>query len=118
MEFLDKYLSLKYFFISFCIGMFMVYILTPLPEIIIRYPTPHNAGKIIYKDSADMCYVYDSREVTCPQKGIIHTPLQIINNKDKNNKGAISKIFDKINNGNQKNRITPSENKNETFYTK
>jgi len=96
MDFLDKYLSLKCFFISFCIGMFMVYITMPLPEIIIRYPTPHNAGKIIYKDSADMCYVYDAREVNCPKEGIIKTPLQTINNKIKNNKGAITQLFDKI----------------------
>ena len=109
MIFLDKYLSLKLFFISFCIGMFMVYILTPLPEIIIRYPTPHNAGKIVYKDSADMCYVYDSREVKCPKKGIVETPLQIPNNKLKNNKGAFTKIFDRIQNGNKKTGTSSSE---------
>jgi len=99
MAFLDKYLSLKYFFVSFCIGMFMVYILTPLPEIIIKYPTPYNSGKIVYKDSADICYVYDKRQVNCSGKSSIDTPLQIINNKITNNKGAIEKIFDKLKNG-------------------
>ena len=68
----------------------------PLPEIIIRYPTPHHAGKVIYKDSADMCYVYDSREVNCPKEGVITTPLQSINNKIKNNKGVITHLFDKV----------------------
>ena len=38
------------FIISFCIGILLVYLLTPIPKIIIRYPTPENAGKIIYKD--------------------------------------------------------------------
>ena len=85
----------------------MVYILTPLPEIIIRYPTPHNSGKIVYKDSADMCYVYDAREVKCPKEGVVETPLQITNNKLKNNKGAITKIFNKLQNENKKEFTTP-----------
>jgi hypothetical protein len=96
MDFLDKYLSLKYFFVAFCLGMFMVYITMPLPEIIIRYPTPYNAGTIIYKDSADICYVYDARKVNCPKEGVIKTPLQSVNNKIKNNKGAITQLFDKL----------------------
>ena len=94
---INKYLSLKCFFISFFIGMFMVYITTPLPEIIIKYPTPSNAGKIIYKDNADTCYVYDSKETVCPKEGIIDTPLQFANNKDKNNKGIITNLFENIN---------------------
>ena len=113
MDFLDKYLSLKHFFISFFIGMFIVYITVPLPEIIIRYPTPNNSGSIIYKDNADVCYVYDSNEITCPKSGVINTPLQIINNKDKNNKGAITNFLDKINGKNEnigkENTITSSE---------
>ena len=106
MDFLDKYLSLKHFFVAFFIGMFMVYITVPLPEIIIRYPTPHNAGSIIYKDNADMCYVYEAQEINCPKEGVINTPLQIINNKVKNNKGAITNIFDKINGNSGKENST------------
>ena len=68
---------------------------------------------IIYKDNADMCYVYDSNEITCPKSGVINTPLQIINNKDKNNKGAITNFLDKINGKNEnigkENTITSSE---------
>jgi hypothetical protein len=94
---INKYLSLKCFIISFCIGIFMVYITLPLPEIIIRYPTPFNAGKIVYKDNADLCYVYDSKEISCPNKGILNTPLQFVNNKDKNNKGILTNLFENIN---------------------
>lgn len=95
MNFLDNYISLKYFIISFCIGIFMVYISTPLPEIIIRYPTPLNSGKVIYKDIADLCYVYDKKEVNCSSKDIIDTPIQISKNKEKNNTGAIHNIYNK-----------------------
>ena len=94
---INKYLSLKCFIISFCVGIFMVYITLPLPEIIIRYPTPFNAGKIVYKDNANICYVYDSKEMSCPKKGILNTPLQFVNNKDKNNKGILTNLFENIN---------------------
>lgn len=94
---IEKYLSLKCFFISFCIGMFMVYITVPLPEIIIRYPTPMNSGKVIYKDNSDMCYVYDSKEIQCPKDGVSNTPLQFSNNNLKNNKGILTHLFEKVN---------------------
>tara|TARA_B100001057_G_C22540168_1_gene829277 strand:+ start:203 stop:439 length:237 start_codon:yes stop_codon:yes gene_type:complete len=55
-----------YFFISFFIGLFFVYLSTPTPNIIIKYPTPDNAGKIVYKDESDVCYKYISKEVKCP----------------------------------------------------
>ena len=116
MKLLDKYLSLKHFFIAFFIGMFIVYITVPLPEIIIRYPTPHNAGKIIYKDSADICYVYDAREVTCPKEGATRTPLQSTNNKVKNNKGAITNLFDKFNGKNENKNIPASPEGNQEKF--
>tara|TARA_B110000858_G_scaffold94668_1_gene109104 strand:- start:26 stop:289 length:264 start_codon:yes stop_codon:yes gene_type:complete len=55
-----------YFFISLVIGLFFAYIFTPTPEVIIRYPTPENAGKIIYQDTNDICYKYKAEEVQCP----------------------------------------------------
>ena len=92
MGFWEDYFEPKYFFISFFIGMFLVYISVPTPEVIIRYPTPFNAGKVVYKDNADMCYVYDSKEVGCTADAI-DTPLQTVNNKDKNAKSFWSKII-------------------------
>ena len=38
-----------YFIISFAIGIFLTYILTGKPTVIIKYPTPYNSGKLIYK---------------------------------------------------------------------
>lgn len=65
-----------YFFISFSVGILFAYIFSPVPEIIMRYPTPGSAGKLVYKDRADTCYVYDSKEVSCPESGAIETPIQ------------------------------------------
>ena len=62
LEFIDP----LYFLVAFFIGIFYTYLTTPTPEIIIRYPTPENAGKIIYRDRADVCYKYKAKEVSCP----------------------------------------------------
>ena len=39
------------FIIAFSIGMFYVYIASPKPKIVIKYPTPYNANKIVYKNN-------------------------------------------------------------------
>ena len=54
------------FLISLSIGMFLTYILTPKPKIVIKYPTPYNAGKVKYIDDAGVCYKYRMVEVDCP----------------------------------------------------
>lgn len=54
------------FFIALFIGLFFCYISTPLPTIVYKYPTPLNAGKVIYKDKVDTCYVYKANEIQCP----------------------------------------------------
>ena len=54
------------FFIAFAIGMAFVYINVPPIKQVITYPTPYNAGSIVYKDSADTCYVFDASKVECP----------------------------------------------------
>ena len=67
------------FIISFAVGMFFVYILQPLPKVIIKHPTPENAGKIIYKDKADTCYKYIANQVECPnnEQEIHEHPLSL-----------------------------------------
>lgn len=55
-----------YFFISFAIGMLFVYCLSPQPQVVMKFPTPYNAGKITYKDKSDTCYVFDAVKEECP----------------------------------------------------
>ena len=64
---ISKYIIPFYFFISLFIGLFIAYISTPVPDVIIKYPTPQNAGKIVYKDDSDVCYKYKAEEVSCPK---------------------------------------------------
>ena len=52
--------------IAFAFGVFISYIFTPNPKIVIKYPTPQNAGKVTYVDDAGVCYRYKAVEVGCP----------------------------------------------------
>lgn len=63
------------FFLAFAIGMFFIYIVTPPPEIIVKFPTPWNAGKIVYKtDDNKSCFVYRAKKTSCPMDPDIILP--------------------------------------------
>ena len=63
-----NYINVNAFFISLFIGIFITYIYSPPKKIIIKWPTPENAGKIVYKDASnsDTCYKYNANEIPCP----------------------------------------------------
>ena len=63
------------FFVSFMIGILFVCLIESKPEIIVRWPTPDNAGLVTYMDRADNCYKYESAEVECTENAK-HIPLQ------------------------------------------
>jgi hypothetical protein len=72
-----QYISLKVFIISFLIGLFFVYMMGTENKKVIVYPTPQNISKIQYKDVADNCFSYVSKEVPCPENGLFTTiPVQ------------------------------------------
>jgi hypothetical protein len=54
------------FLIALCIGLFYTYITMPKPEIVYKYPTPFNAGKLVYVDKNNTCYKYRIDRVECP----------------------------------------------------
>lgn len=55
-----------YFFMSFAIGLLLVYIFSPPPTVVIKFPSPYNAGKVTYHDKQDACYQYSANKVECP----------------------------------------------------
>jgi hypothetical protein len=64
------------FLVSFSIGMLYVYTVTPHRRAIVKYPTPFNAGKIVYKDDTDgTCYTYKAQQTDCPVKGAVPQPF-------------------------------------------
>ena len=76
---LFKHLNPHAFVISFCIGILIVY-LKPIPKrVVYKHPTPQNAGKVIYRDESDGCFIYNAKEVKCPSdKSLIKShPIDI-----------------------------------------
>jgi hypothetical protein len=67
------------FIVSFAIGIFMCYVTFPTPRIIIKHPTPENAGKIVYIDENENCFKYIAEEVQCPDdpNQVMKHPLSI-----------------------------------------
>ena len=57
-----------YFFGALILGLIYALVYRPPNRIVTVHPTPFNAGKIVYKDDANVCYKYDVIEVSCPNK--------------------------------------------------
>lgn len=55
-----------YFFLAFAVGLFFCYVTTPKPDLVLKFPSPYNAGKIVYHDIDDNCYKYKADKVECP----------------------------------------------------
>jgi hypothetical protein len=66
-----------YFFVSFAIGLLLVYVFHPPPTVVVKFPSPYNAGKVTYEDKHDSCYKYVANKVDCPSdnKEIKSQPL-------------------------------------------
>ena len=64
-----KYISIKVFIASLCLGLLFAYLSTPTPTIIHVYPTP---------DKANNCFKFAATEVKCPanRKSIKSIPIQ------------------------------------------
>lgn len=55
------------FVLAFAVGMLFIYMFSPKPEVVVKFPTPWNAGNIVYHhDNADTCFVYKASKAVCP----------------------------------------------------
>jgi hypothetical protein len=55
-----------YFFLSFAVGLLVCYVTNPKPEVIVKFPSPYNAGQVTYKGDDNTCYKYKADKVQCP----------------------------------------------------
>ena len=62
-------LRLDFFVISFCIGIFFVYAMTPKRELVNKFPSPDNA-ELVYADKNESCYKYKATEVDCKNDSV------------------------------------------------
>jgi hypothetical protein len=60
-----KHFRLYPFVFGIIIGIISIYFVTPKKEVIHRYPTPDNTGKLTYKDKNGICYKYNAITVDC-----------------------------------------------------
>lgn len=58
-------LNLFYLVISFCIGIGYIYIVTPPPTVIRKFPSPFNTDHLVYKDKESNCYKYKHEKIKC-----------------------------------------------------
>jgi hypothetical protein len=63
---ISDYVNIYCFVGAFIVGLIYTYLTNGKPEIIVKYPTPQNAGHITYRDDAGVCYRYKVKEVKCP----------------------------------------------------
>ena len=61
-----KHFDFRYFFISFTIGIFYIYLTNEHKKVIILYPNPDNLEKYTYVDKSDNCFNYELDETECP----------------------------------------------------
>lgn len=59
------------FAVSLGIGLMIVYMTAPRPRRVVRFPSPLNEGKTIYRDAQKGCYVYQSEKVACDETAMI-----------------------------------------------
>jgi len=64
----NKFIDLKYFLISFAIGIFFVYITYNENRKVYVYPSPENIELLQYKDKSDQCFEFKETPDQCPTK--------------------------------------------------
>jgi hypothetical protein len=64
--FFDKIRPL-YFLLAFTVGLFYCYLTKPQPSIVMKFPSPMNAGNVTYKNEDGTCYKYESSKEECPR---------------------------------------------------
>ena len=70
-------INIKYFTLSFCVGILMVYLITPKKTVVYKFPSPDNSD-LLYHDKSESCYKYHSDEIDCPEDKSIIEPQPII----------------------------------------
>ena len=58
------------FVIALAFGLFYAYMDVPKERLVIKYPTPYNVNKKIYKGLNDECYKFNATEVQCNSNSI------------------------------------------------
>ena len=71
------YIRLDWFATSLALGLLFVYVWTPPPKVVVKFPSPNNAGHVTYRDKNDGCFKYAAKRVRCPTSGASVRPQPV-----------------------------------------
>lgn len=71
-----------YFFAALAVGLLFTYLLAPQPTVVVKFPTPFNAGKVVYRDATEGCFKFNAAKVPCPADGTDVVPQPIAGGAD------------------------------------
>lgn len=60
-----KHIRLIPLIVGIVIGVIAILCINPQKNVVYKYPTPENSGKITYKDKNGVCYKYSSKQTDC-----------------------------------------------------
>lgn len=56
---------------AFVIGLAYVYVVAPQLKVITKFPSPDNAGKVVYEDASGECFTFTAHKLdACPQDAV------------------------------------------------
>ena len=61
-------INLFVFGLSLFVGLFLVYVTSPKPRIILKYPNLKNVNNLNFVDENNNCVKFSPKEVACPDK--------------------------------------------------
>ncbi len=53
------------FLVAFALGMLYVYLSRPKPQVVVKFPSPYNAGFVYQESNGDGCFRYKATRVAC-----------------------------------------------------
>jgi hypothetical protein len=59
-------INLTYFVTAFAVCLLVIYTFTPPPQVVVKFPSPYNAGKVTYRDTSNTCFKYRAEKESCP----------------------------------------------------
>lgn len=66
-----------YFFAAFAVGLLMCYLISPTPEVVVKFPSPYNSGQVVYNDKAHGCFKINANSVECPKDAATVKPQPV-----------------------------------------
>lgn len=55
-----------YVLLGLLLGFLIIYLTTPDPQVILKYPTIENINSTTYVDEKGQCYKYYTKQIQCP----------------------------------------------------